>query len=270
MAQKTRAQFQTELDAAIASNGTGAITGDDLNDTLENLKDSAMWYDEGPGTAWATGLSAFTPVLTDLVPSIDDPGGTPAWGKLTWSAVHTLFIAQGANASFLNAGTLADARVAQSNVTQHQAALSITTSQVSNFNTSADARIAAAVGVSVQAYDAETLKANQTDELTVGFTTAVHDIGTVVSGEVPLSFAAGQVQTLTNNGSFILVPPAAGSGTIVLEVTNGASAGDITTTGFASVTGDSFNLTNGHKFLCSIARIGSRSYLTVIAASDNA
>lgn len=270
MAQKTRAQFQSELDAAIATNGTGAITGDVLNDAIENLKDSALWYDEGPLPAWATGLSTFTPVLTDLVPSVDDPAGTPAWGKLTWGDVHTLFIAQGANASFLNAGTLADARVAASNVTQHQAALTVTTSQITSFSTAVDARITAAINVSVQAYDVATLKADETANLTVGYTTAVNDIGTVNSGEVVLNFALGQIQTLANNGAFTLAPPATGSGTIVLEITNAASAGAITTTGFASVTGDTFTTTNGHKFLCSIARVGSRSYLTVIAASDNA
>lgn len=39
----------------------------------------------------ATALSAFTPVLTDLLYGVDDPGGTPASGKLTLTSVATLF-----------------------------------------------------------------------------------------------------------------------------------------------------------------------------------
>lgn len=37
-----------------------------------------------------TALSAFTPVLTDLLYGADDPGGTPASGKMTITALRTL------------------------------------------------------------------------------------------------------------------------------------------------------------------------------------
>jgi hypothetical protein len=36
-------------------------------------------------------LSGFTPVLTDITYSVDDPGGTPVDGKLTWQQVWTMF-----------------------------------------------------------------------------------------------------------------------------------------------------------------------------------
>lgn len=39
----------------------------------------------------ATGLSPFTPVLTDIVYGVDDPGGTPVSGKVTLQAVMDLF-----------------------------------------------------------------------------------------------------------------------------------------------------------------------------------
>lgn len=40
--------------------------------------------------AKVTALSGFTPVLTDLVYGVDDPGGTPASGKLTLQQILTL------------------------------------------------------------------------------------------------------------------------------------------------------------------------------------
>lgn len=55
-------------------------------------------------------------------------------------------------ASDITSGTFDNARIAQSNVTQHQAALSITESQISDFGTYLTA---AAIGVSVQAYDVD-------------------------------------------------------------------------------------------------------------------
>lgn len=83
-----------------------------------------------------TGLSAFTPVLTDLVYGVDDPGGTPASGKLTLQSVMDLFEANmAAPASAIASGTFADARIAETNVTQHEAALTITESQISDLGT---------------------------------------------------------------------------------------------------------------------------------------
>ena len=38
-----------------------------------------------------TALTAFTPVLTDIIYGVDDPGGTPASGKLTLTSVLSLF-----------------------------------------------------------------------------------------------------------------------------------------------------------------------------------
>ena len=108
------------------------------------------------------------------------------------------------------------------------------------------------------------------DNLTGAFTTTSADLGTVSTGTETLAFSGSNVQTLTNGGAFTLAPPSSGEGTIILEITNNGSAGAITTSGFDSVTGDSFTTTDTHVFLCTIARIGTRTYLNVIAASDNA
>jgi len=58
-------------------------------------------------------------------------------------------------ASGINSGTFDDARISEANVTQHQAALSITESQISDLGTYLTA---SAIGVTVQAYDADTAK----------------------------------------------------------------------------------------------------------------
>ena len=80
-----------------------------------------------------TGLSAITPVLTDVVYVVDDPCGTPVSAKVTMQVVMDLFEANfAAPASALASGTLADARVAESNVTQHEAALTLTEAQISD------------------------------------------------------------------------------------------------------------------------------------------
>jgi hypothetical protein len=108
------------------------------------------------------------------------------------------------------------------------------------------------------------------DNLTGAFTTDVKAIGTVSSGTTTLAFTDSNFQTLTNGGAFTLAPPSSGNGSIILQITNNGSAGAITTSGFSSVTGDAFTTTNAHNFICTIVKVGSRSYLTVLAASDNA
>jgi hypothetical protein len=169
--------------------------------------------------------------------------------------------------SAITSGTFADALVAESNVTQHEAALTITESQISDLGTYVET---SAIGTTVQGYDADTLKADTTDELTAGFTQALSALGTVTTGTTTLIFAVSNIQTLTNGGAFTLAPPSSGNGTIILEITNNSSAGAITTSGFSSVTGDAFTTTDAEIFLCSIVKVGSNSYLNVLAHEDNA
>lgn len=76
---------------------------------------------------------ADTPVLTDWGVGIGDPGGTPANVVVTWQSIMDLFEANIVlDTARIQSGTFADARIAQTNVTQHQAALTITESQISD------------------------------------------------------------------------------------------------------------------------------------------
>jgi hypothetical protein len=52
---------------------------------------------------------------------------------------------------------------------------------------------------------------------------------------------------------------------MVIEYTNNATAGTITTSGFTKVGGDTPTTTNGHKFLYCIIRSNSYSLLTIRA-----
>lgn len=102
----------------------------------------------------------------------------------------------------------------------------------------------------------------QTDTLTKGFNVTDYDAGTKSSGTYTPDPANGNQQYAVNGGDHALVPPAS-SCTMVIHYTNNASAGAITTTGFARVIGE-FTATDGDEFVCQIVRINDVSVLTII------
>lgn len=68
---------------------------------------------------------------SDLLHIVDDPGGTPLNQKATFSTLLAFFNANlGLATSRITSGTFADDRIAESNVTQHEAALTLSTAQV--------------------------------------------------------------------------------------------------------------------------------------------
>lgn len=194
-----------------------------------------------------------TPTEAQFIDLIDSVPNTTDDGTVATLAGTETLTNKTIDASQLS-GTIADARVAQSNVTQHQAALSITESQISDLGTSA--LLTTDIGTSVQGYDADTLKADTTDQLTVGYTATLYDGGNTAAGSFTPSFANGQFQEVENTGAFTLAVPTASSGTassIVLLIQNGTGAGAITLTSWTATTGDG-NLTTtvGHEFLAFI------------------
>ena len=94
------------------------------------------------------------------------------------------------------------------------------------------------------------------DVLTAGFGGTDDADGTKSSGTYTPTYAGGNFKTATNGGAHTLAPQS-GTGTIIIQYTNDASAGTITTSGWTIVTGDSLTTTNGHDFMM---------YLTVVAA----
>lgn len=93
---------------------------------------------------------------------------------------------------------------------------------------------------------------------------ALGTAGVVDTGTLTLDPGDRPLQHYTNNGAHTLAP-GSNAGTIVLDITNGSSAGAITTSGFTKVDGDSFTTTNTHKFRCSVS-VGNAGSLLVVQA----
>jgi hypothetical protein len=103
-----------------------------------------------------------------------------------------------------------------------------------------------------------------TDTLVAGFDVTSYSAGTKSSGTYTPAVTSAQAnwQHATNNGAHTLAPPATCC-SMVIEYTNGVSAGTITTSSFTYVAGDTPTTTNGHKFLYCIMRSNSYSLLTI-------
>lgn len=89
-------------------------------------------------------------------------------------------------------------------------------------------------------------------------------MGTMSTGTMTVSPNSGNFQHYTNNGAHTLGVPTA-TCTLILECTNGASAGAITTSSWTKLTGDTYVTTNGSKFLFYITRSQNYSNLNVLA-----
>lgn len=96
-----------------------------------------------------------------------------------------------------------------------------------------------AIGTDVQAYNADALFADVSDNLTAGFSSDVEAIGNSGTGTVTLELSDTKenLKTLTVNGSFTLAPQTADS-VIAMIVTNDGTGGyTITTSGYDLVSG---------------------------------
>jgi hypothetical protein len=87
--------------------------------------------------------------------------------------------------------------------------------------------------------------------LSGGARVVTYDNGTKSSGTLTPDPGNGPHQKYTNNGAHTLAP-GTNYGSYWLDVTNGASAGAVTTSGWTKVSGDSLDTTNGHKFACAV------------------
>ncbi len=114
------------------------------------------------------------------------------------------------------------------------------------------------IGTDVQAFDADILKADTTDELTVGYTSANSDAGTKSSGTFTPDPRTSNFQHAVNGGAHTLRRQPTILRSVILYKNN-ASAGTITTSGFTKVDGDDLTTTDGHEFFMYITRYNDGS-----------
>jgi len=108
--------------------------------------------------------------------------------------------------------------------------------------------------------------ANADDELTGGYTTTADNDGTFSSGTYTPTPAGGNMKRIVNGGAFTLAAPtASGDYTMVIQITNNATAGAITLSGFSRTTGGSFTTTDGHDFFVYITKCNGFTLASVVA-----
>lgn len=131
------------------------------------------------------------------------------------------------------------------------------------------ALLASDIGVSVQAYDAQTAKLDDADQVVTGgarvTSLALNSGSAVTSGTLTPDPGDRPLQHYTNGGAHTLAP-GSNPGSYILDITNNASAGAITTSGWTKVVNSSsLTTTNLHKFRCTCV-IGDAGSLLIIQA----
>lgn len=120
------------------------------------------------------------------------------------------------------------------------------------------------IGTDVQAYDADTLKADTADTLTAGYDATSHNLGTKTGSNQSIApaYSNGNTQYALLNGSSLTgtltITPPSTSGTILLLLKNGGSgavAATFTTSAFEIVTGDTYAGTNGNEYMLYISTV---------------
>lgn len=116
------------------------------------------------------------------------------------------------------------------------------------------------IGSDVQPFSSATLKSDTTATLTKGYSATPYNAGTKTTGTFTPDEANGNFQYCVNGGAFTLAPPT-NNCTLVVQITNNASAGTITTSGFTKVTGTAPVTTNGYSFFAYITKCNGFSHL---------
>ena len=115
------------------------------------------------------------------------------------------------------------------------------------------------------AHITNSVKTNTTSILTAGYTATANSIGTVSSGTTTPDPTTRNFHYYTNNGAHTLGLYSTGDYSMVLQVTNGASAGAITTSAFTKTSGSALTTTNGDDFLFWITKVNGFSHLHIQA-----
>jgi hypothetical protein len=121
------------------------------------------------------------------------------------------------------------------------------------------------LGVS-EASKAVTAAADGSVRMSDAVTTVADNDGTFTTGTYTPTPLGGNMKRIVNGGAFTLaVPTAAGDYTMVIQITNNASAGAITLSGFNKTAGSPFTTTNGDDFFVFITKCNDFEFANVVA-----
>ena len=235
----------------ITSGGTGATSAGAALTALGGFADPMTTRgDIITRGASATGRLAVGSANQVLI----SDGTDPSYGQVPLaSAVSgTLPVANGGT----NAASAGDARTnlgLGSIATQASNSVSITGGSVTGITditvadggtgasdaSTARTNLGVAIGSDVAAFNADTLFADVTDNLTAGFSSDIEAIGNSGTGTQTLEIATAKenLKTLTINGSFTLAPQTANSVIAMITTNDGTGGYTITTSGYDKVSG---------------------------------
>lgn len=104
--------------------------------------------------------------------------------------------------------------------------------------------------------DAQILRADTDQNLAAGYTATADDDGTISSGTYTPAPSDGNFKRIINAGAFTLAAPTAGGDyALIIQITNSASAGAITLSGFSKTGGEALTTTDGDNFFVYITRV---------------
>lgn len=230
----------------VASGGTGSTSAADARTAL--------------GLALGTDVQAFSALLAAIA------GLTPADDTIIVGNGITWVAETGATArTSLGLGALAVFN------TINNAEWSGTDLAVINGGTGASdaatarTNLGLVIGTDVQAFDADTLKADTTAALSAGFTYTLLDHGNSGTTTLNLAFAGGLQQKVTVTGSFTLTAPTTGNGYIELLLVMDATGGyTVTLSGFETTISGTISNTALQKNLLRMTRIDGNDAVEIV------
>jgi hypothetical protein len=117
-----------------------------------------------------------------------------------------------------------------------------------------------------EASKAVTAAADGSIKVADAVTTDADNDGTFTTGTYTPTPLGGNMKRIVNGGAFTLAAPTlAGDYTLVIQITNNASAGAITLSGFDRTVGSAFTTTNGHDFFVFITKCNGFELANVVA-----
>lgn len=126
------------------------------------------------------------------------------------------------------------------------------------------ATVLSAIGAAAAAHVHGYLDPDVTDNLTVGYTTDIEDLGDTGTDTIIPDLSAESIKTATVTGGFTLDVPASGNGSCVIEFTNdGAGPHSPTISASYGTIFGTWDDTNAAVNFVQITKIGSNSYISI-------